>query len=186
MSDAAPSPAIQEEAPPPVSAFRMALIAFAVLLVVGLLPRLTLGKHHLVGKPAPAFSLSVVHNGEPGSRLSLEAFRGRPVLLDFWATWCGPCRMEAPILSRVAQRYRDRGVVVIGVNTGDKPGLAGRFAEEEKLAYPVVYDDVGIGGDYGVQSLPTLVMIGRDGRVQAVRTGVVDESGLDALIAGAL
>ncbi len=165
------------------SPFTIALIAAAVLFALAVLPRLGFSKHALVGKPAPAFSLEVVHNGEPGARLSLDALAGKPVLLDFWATWCGPCQVEAPIVSRVAERYKDRGLVVVGVNTNDKPGLAGPFAAKKRLSFPVVFDSQGdVGDSYDVRSLPTLVMVGKDGKVRAVRQGLVDEAALDAMV----
>lgn len=170
-----------------LSTAALAALAAVVLLVAALFPRFSVSTHPLVGKAAPAFALEVVHNGEPGARLDLESLKGKPVILDFWATWCGPCRMEAPILDRVAQRYKDRGLVVVGVNTSDAPGRAGPVAAQMKLGYPIVFDaGKDVGDAYGVESLPTLVIIGRDGQVKAVRTGLVDEASLEALLAKAL
>ncbi len=171
----------------PQSTFYFALVAALVLAAFALLPRLSIGRHPLMGKAAPAFSLEVVHNGEAGARLDLEKFKGHPVILDFWATWCGPCRVEAPILSRVAERYKDRGLVVVGVNTNDKPGLARAFAADKKLSYPIVFDEGSdVGERYGVSSLPTLVLVGKDGTVRAVKTGIVDEASLEAMISAEL
>ena len=165
----------------------LALGALVVLLALIFLPRLSIGQNRLVGQAAPDFNLEVVHNGERGSRLRLGDLQGHPVLLDFWATWCGPCKMEAPLLSRVAARYRDRGLIVIGVNTSDQPGLAGAFAAREALAYPIVFDDQSVANErYGVDVLPTLVLVGKDGKVRAVRAGLVDESALDAMVAAEL
>ena len=168
------------------SPFLLAIVAAVVLVLIALFPRAGVGKHPLVGKPAPELSLEVVHNGEPGARISLAALRGHPVVLDFWATWCGPCKVEAPILSRVADRYRERGLVVVGVNTSDKPGLAAEFARKKALHYPIVFDDGHASESYAVQSLPTLVIVSKDGTVRAVRSGIVDESALDALIGAEL
>ena len=170
------------------SPFLLAFVAAVVVVLLAFLPRAGIGKTHpLVGKPAPDFTLDVVHNGEPGARMALASLRGRPVVIDFWATWCGPCQLEAPILSRVAERYRDRGLVVLGVNTSDKPGLAAPFAAKKSLRYPIVFDDGGHASDaYAVQSLPTLVIVGKDGTVRAVRSGLVDESALDTLIGSEL
>jgi thiol-disulfide isomerase/thioredoxin len=170
-----------------LSTAALAGLAALVLLVAALFPRFASASHPLVGKAAPAFALEVVHNGEPGARLDLESLKGHPVVLDFWATWCGPCRMEAPILDRVAQRYKDRGLVVVGVNTADAAGRAAPMAAKMHLSYPIVFDAAkDVGDAYGVESLPTLVVIGRDGQVKAVRTGLVDEASLEALIAKAL
>jgi cytochrome c biogenesis protein CcmG, thiol:disulfide interchange protein DsbE len=128
-----------------------------------------------------------VHNGEPGAQMRLSSLQGKPVLIDFWATWCGPCQLEAPILSRVAERYRDRGLVVLGVNTSDKAGQAAIFATRKGLSYPILFDDKGLANElYGVEALPTMVMIGKDGTVKAVRTGLVDEGAIDAMIGAEL
>lgn len=161
----------------------VALAALGLLLAFALLPKLVMGRHPLVGKAAPDFTLEVVHNGEPGAQMTLSALQGKPVLVDFWATWCGPCQIEAPILSRVAERYRDRGLVVLGVNTSDKPGRATVFATSKQLTYPILFDAQGMANDlYDVKVLPTMVMIGKDGTIKAVRSGLVDEGAVEAMI----
>jgi len=174
--------------PPSESAalFRYGIAALAVLVLLVVLPRLALHRHPLVGKPAPDFALDVIHNGEPGSKLQLAKLQGQPVLLAFWATWCGVCRAETPALNRVAERYKERGLVVVGVDTADKPGLGAPVAKRLGMVYPVVYDDRDVDDLYGVQALPTLVVVGRDGQVQAVRVGLTDESALDALVGAVL
>jgi thiol-disulfide isomerase/thioredoxin len=179
--ESAPAPA-----PSAAAAWRYGLAALGVLLLLVVLPRLALHRHPLVGKPAPDFSLDVIYNGEPGSKLQLAKLQGKPVLLAFWATWCGVCRAETPTLNRVAERYKDRGLIVVGVDTADKPGLGASAARRLGMVYPVVYDDGGVDDLYGVEALPTLVMVGRDGNVQAVRVGLADESSLDALVGAAL
>ncbi|MCU0682582.1 MAG: TlpA family protein disulfide reductase [Polyangiaceae bacterium] len=182
---AAPLP---QTAPPPASGaiWRYGIPAVIVLLLLVALPKFALQRHPMVGKPAPDFSLDVIHNGDPGSKLQLTKLQGKPVLLAFWATWCGVCRAEIPTLNKVAERYKDRGLVVVGVDTAEKPGLGGPFARRLGMVYPVVYDDNNVDDLYGVQALPTLVVVGRDGQVQSVRVGLVDESMLDALVSTAL
>lgn len=182
---AAPTPPTAE--PPTASVFwRYGLPAALVLLVLVALPKFALQGHPMVGKPAPDFALDVIHNGDPGSKLQLAKLQGQPVLLAFWATWCGVCRAEIPTLNRIAERYKDRGLVVVGVDTAEKPGLGGPVARRLGMVYPVVYDDGGVDDLYGVQALPTLVVVGRDGQVRSVRVGLVDESMLDALVSTAL
>ncbi len=166
--------------------WRYGLVALGVLALWVGLSRLAVNRHPLVGKPAPDFALDVIHNGEPGAKMQLAKLQGKPVLMAFWATWCGVCRAEAPILNRVAERYKERGLVVLGVDTAEKPGLGGPVARRLGMVYPVVYDDSGVDDLYGVKALPTLVVVGRDGQVQAVRVGLVDESSLDALVSAAL
>lgn len=173
----------------PGNPLAVALIILGLLLAVAWFPRLGMGmgKHQLEGQAAPDFGLEVVHNGPASSKIRLSELQGKPVLLDFWATWCGPCQIQAPILNRVAERYKDRGLVVLGVNTGDKPGLATIFAAKKKLTYPILFDASHDAAElYDVSSLPTMVLVGKDGKVRAVRSGLVDESTLDALVGAEL
>jgi thiol-disulfide isomerase/thioredoxin len=167
-------------------------VVLMLLVGVALLPRVLRSLAGAgVGRDAPEFRLSVVANGTPaqgGNELSLGALRGRPVLLDFWATWCEPCRIEAPIVDRVARRWRDRDLVVVGVNT-DTPdqGDPRAFARSYGLSYPIVRDDQGSASHaYGVEELPTLVMISRTGKVLAVRTGIADDAELERPVRQAL
>ena len=140
----------------------------------------------LVGKPAPEFALEVVYNGDAGNRMRLSDLRGHTVILDFWATWCGPCQVEGPILDRVARRHKDEGLIVIGINTSDQADLAAAFARQKQLSYPILYDDANAAADrYHVEGLPTLIVINAKGDVVAVRSGVESDSDLDQLVAQA-
>lgn len=166
-----------------------AAIAIGAACILGLtvLPRLSISRadqDQFGDKPAPAFVLPVIHNGEKGSRLALEDLKGSPVLLDFWATWCGPCSMQTPILDRISRRYKDRGLVVVGVNVQDDDHAAAlRYAGDKKLSYPVVVDETGLTQkSYGVNRLPTLILIDREGKVVKVSNGLVDEAALDRMI----
>jgi cytochrome c biogenesis protein CcmG, thiol:disulfide interchange protein DsbE len=165
----------------------VASLALLVVVILMFLPRWAVGQHPLVGKPAPDFTLEVVHQGDKGARMQLSALKGQAVILDFWATWCGPCRMEAPILSRIADKYKGKGLTVLGVNTDSDAELPRLFAQQRKLSYPIVFDAKNEASrQYGVNSLPTLVLVGRDGKILAVRSGLVDEGSLDEMIAKAL
>jgi cytochrome c biogenesis protein CcmG/thiol:disulfide interchange protein DsbE len=162
-------------------------VALAAILVLYVVPRLGRMKSPLLGRPAPEFALAVVYNGDPGNRLRLSDLKGHPIALDFFAHWCAPCRVEAPLLDRIARRHRERGLVVIGVNTSDGPGDGARFARERNLSYPIVYDENGtVAARYAVDGLPTLVVIDAKGDVIAVRTGVENEAELDRVVAPAL
>lgn len=141
----------------------------------------------MVGKPAPDATMPVVANGDPGARMKLTELRGHAVVLDFWATWCGPCAMQAPILDRIARRHQKKGLVVLGVNVSEPAETARAYAAQKGLSYPIVLDETHEVSDlYGVDKLPSLVVINKEGRVVAYLTGIVDESSLDEVVAAAL
>jgi thiol-disulfide isomerase/thioredoxin len=166
-------------------------LVLALLAGFALLPRLLSPRV----REAPDFNLAVVANGAAlggamadAKTLSLSELRGSAVLLDFWATWCGPCRAEAPIVDQVSRRWRDKGVVVVGVNT-DLPdqGDPRAFAMAHGLTYPIVHDTAGQAQRaFAVDSLPTLVVVSRTGKITAVRTGMTDDAELERLIRQAL
>ena len=162
-----------------------AALLLALLACFAVLPRLFHRESSaLSGKDAPELGLKFVANAPAETtEASLAAFRGHPVLLDFWATWCGPCRMEAPTVDRIAQRYKDQGLTVVGVNTSDEQGNAAPFARRNRLSFPIAYDEgQRAAAAYGVENLPTLVIINKEGKIAAVRTGVTSDAELDALV----
>lgn len=109
-------------------------------------------------------------------RLDLASLRGNVVVVNFWASWCPPCRLEAPALEATWQRYRDRGVVVVGINVQDLVPEAARFLKETRTTYPVVRDrDNATYRAYGVVALPETFFIERAGMiVEKFRGGVSD------------
>lgn len=168
----------------------VALLALSVLVGFAFLPRMFPStRSAFVGKPAPDFALEVLHNGDPGARIRLAELRGQPVVLDFWATWCKPCQIGAPALDRVYRKVKDKGVIVLGVNTNDPQGrrMAPEFAKAKDLSYPIVFDEgEEVAAQYGVNTLPTLVIVDKDGNVAAIRSGLVDEGDLEDLLQTAL
>lgn len=116
-----------------------------------------------VGGPAPTFSLRRLSGG---GDLSLASFRGKTVVLNFFASWCGPCKREAPALEKVWREYRSRGVVVLGVDSGDATGDARRFLSVHDITYPIVSDPAESQAlRYGIPGLPVTFVINRVGRV---------------------
>jgi thiol-disulfide isomerase/thioredoxin len=122
---------------------------------------------------APAFSVTDLS----GRTLNLADYKGRVVLLDFWATWCGPCRVEIPGFVQLQNRYRDQGLVVIGVSIDDGPEPVREFYKEYKMNYAVAMGSEKLGALYGgILGLPTTFLIGRDGRIYAKHVGATDLS----------
>jgi thiol-disulfide isomerase/thioredoxin len=164
----------------------VALVALSALFGFAILPRL-FPDTALVGKAAPDFALEVVTGGAEGDRIHLQELKGQAVVLDFWATWCEPCQIVAPILDRVSRKHLGKGLVVVGVNTSDRPGLAPIFAKKKGLSYPIVFDEGdAIAQAYGVSNLPTLVVIDPQGNVIAVRSGLEDEGTIEDLVSQAM
>lgn len=171
------------------SLLRLALLFVASVLVgVYVLPRLVTRSGPMVGKLSPPVTVIVAHNGDEGARMNLASLRGKPVVLDFWATWCGPCAVQAPIFDRVARRYRDKGVTFIGVNVGEDAEIASAYAKRKNLSYLIAVDGDGLDASsaFGVTTLPTVVVIDKDGKVVEQLSRVVYEDELAGMIDRAL
>ncbi len=163
------------------------LVAVLALAALAVLPRFGARSHRSVGALAPEFSLPVIENGDPGARMALADLRGEAVLIDFWASWCGPCTMQAPIVDRIGKRYASRGLHVLGVNVDDTEDVARAHARKMGVSYPILLDATSeVQRKFGVNRLPSLVVVDRAGKVTAFTTGVVDEDALDRLVREAL
>jgi cytochrome c biogenesis protein CcmG, thiol:disulfide interchange protein DsbE len=135
---------------------------------------------NLLGRPTPAFELPVHDRylGEYGSTLRVDAARGKPMIINFWASWCGPCYDEAPHLERVWQRYRDE-VLVVGIQTQDRDNRdAGRaFIDRFGLSFPNVIDnDSRVSIAYGLYGVPETFFVRADGTVSYKHAGPVTEA----------
>jgi cytochrome c biogenesis protein CcmG/thiol:disulfide interchange protein DsbE len=155
--------------------------ALAVGLVVLLLALLVWklakgsGKEAEIGKPAPNFTLSRVD--APG-RLSLASLRGKVVVLNFWASWCYPCKQEAPTLQAATKRWDNR-VVVLGVDVNDPKSDARKFARTLKLSYPLVHDNHNVTSPkYGLTGLPETFFIDRNGKLVGHVAAAIDAAAL--------
>jgi cytochrome c biogenesis protein CcmG/thiol:disulfide interchange protein DsbE len=122
--------------------------------------------------PAPDFEMPALSGG--GS-ISLDDFRGTVVVLNFWASWCGPCRLEAPALQATWEAYRDRGVRFLGVDYRDDRAAARAFIDEFGITYPSVFDPAGkLAFDYGLLGVPTTFIIDGQGQIRFRFTGYLN------------
>jgi thiol-disulfide isomerase/thioredoxin len=120
-----------------------------------------------IGRPAPTFSLADLN----GRKVSLDQFKGKVVMLDFWATWCGPCRMTMPLLENLQKEYANT-MVLLAINL-QEPGDAVRdYVREQNLHSQVLLDEEGIVGQtYGAEAIPMQVLIDKGGIVRDIMTG---------------
>ena len=128
------------------------------------------GTHPLTGKMAPDFQMPLL-NGQP---VSLADHRGKEVVvLDFWASWCPPCRESLPLLDQVAREHTGQPVAIYAVNIREGRELVSEFSKVNKLSLPILLDDTGlVSDDYGVSEIPQTVIIDRAGRIHTIHTGL--------------
>ena len=177
-------------------AFRLGAQALSVALVAGLLALLVWKVAQQTGTgnvaaqvrkgatpAAPDFTLPRL---DGRGDLSLASFRGKAVLVNFWASWCGPCRAEAPLLEHASQQYHGR-LVVLGVDYQDFSGDAKKFVRAYHITYPIVRDGSGTWlAAYGVSAAPETFFVTAAGKVVAHEPGAVDRESLAAGIRKAL
>ncbi len=138
------------------------------------------------GKPAPDFELKSID----GKSYKLADLRGKAVLLNFWATWCPPCKIEIPWFIELQKQYADQGLVVVGVAMDDdtnKVKVVSDFVNQMKIDYPILLGDDQVADQYGgVDALPTTFFIGRDGKIVRRVMGLVGHSEFEDAIHAAL
>lgn len=148
----------------------------------------------LMSHPAPDFTLEDLS----GKKVSLASYRGKAVLINFWATWCGPCKIETPWLVELRNQYASKGFEILGVSlddldTDDKKMLAqekrdiAKFAAQEHMQYPVLIDGASIDKPYGgLDALPTSYFVDRSGKVVATQLGLTSKDDIEGNIHKAL
>jgi thiol-disulfide isomerase/thioredoxin len=150
----------------------------------------------LQGRMAPTFVL----NDLSGNKVPLSSYRGKALFINFWATWCAPCKIETPWIVELRNKYASQGFEVLGIDTegddlkpDDKAGWAktktevSKFIQQEKISYPILLDGDSIAISYGgLDELPTSFFLDRNGKVVAAQVGLTSESDLEAKIKKAL
>jgi cytochrome c biogenesis protein CcmG/thiol:disulfide interchange protein DsbE len=148
----------------------------------------------LKGKAAPAFTLEDLS----GKKVSLASYKGKAVLINFWATWCGPCKIETPWLVELRDQYAPKGFEILGVSTDDldrddtklfaneKKDIQ-KSAEQLKIDYPVLIDGATLSKPYdGLDAMPTSYFVDRSGTVVAVQLGLTSKADIEGNIKKAL
>jgi cytochrome c biogenesis protein CcmG/thiol:disulfide interchange protein DsbE len=150
----------------------------------------------LLGKPAPEFKLEDL-NGKP---VTLADYKGKALLINFWATWCGPCKLETPWIVELRNQYADKGFEVLGIDSegddlkaDDKEGVAkqkesvAKFVKQEKMPYPVLLNGDSIANQYGgLDAMPTSFWVDRTGKVVAAQMGITSKDDMEEKIKKAL
>jgi len=143
------------------------LRAFSVLIVTALVA--TFAMAATTSGPAPGFTLQ----SRDGKTVSLADYKGQVVLVNFWATWCVPCRQEMPHLEAIYEKYNSLGFTMLGVNVEDNPAGAKKWLEENgPVKFPVLFDPKNqVSKLYKVETMPTTVIVARDGTMRFIHHG---------------
>ena len=161
-------------------------VLLAVLVGVSFAPatsRAAPAPDNLLNKKAPGFALTDLS----GQSLTLAHFRGKVVLLNFWATWCAPCQVEMPVFAAWQRQYGPQGFAIIGISMDDDAGPVRRLAAQLKLNYPVAMGDERFGARYGgVLGLPLTFLIDRNGIVRARFQGETNLKLIESQVAALL
>ena len=145
--------------------FTLKLTKFKILLALAVVTSPVLAG---TGLPAPDFSLP----DSNGTTVSLKDFDGQVVLINFWASWCGPCREEMPLLEALHERYAPLGFTMLGVNVEEDSSAADQFLRGVSVSFPILYDrENNVSKLYDVIAMPSSVLVGRDGRIHFIHHG---------------
>lgn len=113
--------------------------------------------------PAPQFSLA----SRAGGEVSLADLKGQVVMINFWASWCGPCRQEFPALDQIYAKYKPMGFTLVAINVESEKSDAERFLGTSPVSFPILFDPQNtVSGSYGVKAMPTTVLVDRQGRLR--------------------
>lgn len=161
----------------------MATSTIETLQIVEITPEVNIQTIARVGKPAPDFSLKTIE----GKEIKLSDLRGKTVLINLWASWCPPCRYEMPGIQAAYEKYKDKGLVVLGIDFTVQDNLPDvkAFIQELKLTFPILLDETGdvSVGLYGMRGLPTSYFIDTEGVLHRIQVGAMLPEKLDEYLA---
>jgi len=148
-------------------------LGISLLVLAICIPLAAAAPESLVGKNAPLFSLKNVMTGET---VSLEALGGKILLLDFWATWCGPCKEALPHIAEISRTYKDQNVLAISIDLKEDEETVRKFAQSNQMNWIVIIDrDGGVAKKYEVTAIPTLFLVDQNGVVRYAHVGFFKE-----------
>jgi cytochrome c biogenesis protein CcmG/thiol:disulfide interchange protein DsbE len=122
------------------------------------------------GKKVPAFTATTFN----GKKISNATLKGKPYILDFWATWCGPCKAASPTMQAIHKKYGGKGLVVIGADVLENPGglpMAKKYPKEHGYTYTFTTGNEKLGETLGIEGIPCIIFVDKTGKIKAVRTG---------------
>ena len=120
------------------------------------------------GSPAPTFTLA----SNSGAQVSLSQYKGQVVMINFWASWCGPCRQEMPLLESIYKKYKQMGFTLLGVNVEPDTQAANEWLKQTPVSFPILYDkDSKVSKLYDVAGMPSTVLIDRRGNLRMLHRG---------------
>ncbi len=146
----------------------VAAFTFAVGVFVAPVVEAGLAKEEMLKGPAADFTLK----NKAGGNTRLADLRGTAIMINFWASWCGPCRQELPILNNLYKQYKDMGFVILGVNIDNDPALADKLLKDIKVDFPILLDPENkVAENYKVDTMPSSVFIDRNGNARMLHRG---------------
>jgi len=145
-------------------------ILVVLMSVVAVSTHAAKSKHEELSGPAKDFILK----SNKGSNIRLSELRGRVVMLNFWASWCGPCRQEMPLLSKLSERYEAAGFTLLGINVEADQKAADKLLKEIPVSFPVLYDPTSkVSEAYQVEAMPSTIIVDCDGNMNYLHRGYV-------------
>lgn len=171
----------------PLKTIKLSLLELPLLLMLTLLLAACGGSNNaaiVVGNPAPNFQLSAYSDNRT---VNLSDFKGKPVMLNFWATWCAACQVEMPMIEAAYQQHQKDNLVVLGINMREDSPTIAKFLQDKQVSWPILLDLQGkVVSLYNVVGYPTSIFIDRKGVIRAIQVGSLDSASFPNQLAAIL